>query len=89
MAEELGLAPGEVILDFPVTRAMFQLDLLVDREGQTMRLGEKGIPGLIDLPKLAEQLNRTARVLRLFTFERRRVDSDWLLDRLTVPVEER
>ncbi len=89
VADELGLAPGEVILDFPVTRAMFQLDLLVDREGQTMRLGERGIPGLIDLPKLAEQLNRTARVLRLFTFERRRVDSDWLLDRLTAPVEER
>lgn len=82
VAAELGLAPGEVILDFPVTKAMFQLDVLVDRNGRTVRLGRKGIPGLIDLPKLAEELHRTARVLRLFTFERREVDPEWLLDRL-------
>ena len=82
VAAELGLAPGEVILDFPVTKSMFQLDLLVDRGGETVRLGRKGIPGLIDLPKLAEELERTARVLRLFTFERRDVDSGWLLRRL-------
>ena len=81
VAAELGLAPGEVILDFPVTKAMFQLDVLVDRSGRTVRLGRKGIPGLIDLPKLAEELHRTARVLRLFTFERRDVDPEWLLDR--------
>ena len=82
VAAELGLAPGEVILDFPVTKAMFQLDVLVDRSGRTVRLGKKGISGLIDLPKLAEELHRTARVLRLFTFERREVDPEWLLDRL-------
>ena len=82
IAVELGLAPGEAILDFPVTKAMFQLDFLVDRGGRTVRLGRKGIPGLIDLPKLAEQLHRTARVLRLFTFEPRKVDPEWLLARL-------
>ena len=82
IAAELGLAPGEAILDFPVTKAMFQLDFLVDRGGRTVRLGRKGIPGLIDLPKLAEQLHRTARVLRLFTFEPRQVDPEWLLERL-------
>ena len=38
-----------------------------------IRLGREGIPGLIDLPSLAEELYRTARVLRLFTFERREV----------------
>ncbi|MCY4398382.1 MAG: HD domain-containing protein [Gemmatimonadetes bacterium] len=82
IAAELGLAPGEVILDFPVKKAMFQLDLLVERSGRVLRLGREGIPGLIDLPKLAEELYRTARVLRLFTFERRHVEPDWLLDRL-------
>lgn len=88
VAAELGLAPGEVILDFPVTKSMFQLDLLVDRAGHTVRLGRRGIPGLIDLPKLAEELHRTARVLRLFAFERREVDPDWVLDRLAGdPVE--
>ena len=65
---------------------MFQLDVLVDRGGRTVRMGRKGIPGLIDLPKLAEQLHRTARVLRLFTFERREVDPEWLLDRLAARI---
>ena len=75
LAAELDLEPGEVILDFPVKRAMFQLDVLVDRPGRPVRrLGRKAIPGLIDLPKLAEELYRTARVLRLFTFERRPLD---------------
>lgn len=82
IAAELGLAPGEVILDFPVKKAMFQLDVLVDRGGQVVRLGRDGIPGLIDLPRLAEELYRTARVLRLFTFERREVAPGWLLEKL-------
>ena len=83
IASELGLAPGEVILDFPVKKAMFQLDVLVDRGGQVVRLGREGMPGLIDLPRLAEELYRTARVLRLFTFERREVAPEWLLEKLT------
>ena len=83
LAVELGLEPGEVILDFPVKREMFQLDVLVDRPGRPVRrLGREGIPGLIDLPKLAEELYRTARVLRLFTLERRRLDPKWVLRRL-------
>ncbi|MCY4571625.1 MAG: HD domain-containing protein [Gemmatimonadetes bacterium] len=83
LAAELDLEPGEVILDFPVKTAMFQLEVLVDRPGRPVRrLGREGIPGLIDLPKLAEELYRTARVLRLFTFERRPLDPDWVLKRL-------
>lgn len=82
IAAELGLAPGEVILDFPVKKAMFDLDVLVDRGGVVVRLGREGIPGLIDLPRLAEELYRTARVLRLFTFERREVAPEWLLEKL-------
>ena len=82
IAAELGLAPGEVILDFPVKKAMFQLDVLVDRGGQVVRLGREGIPGLIDLPSLAQELYRTARVLRLFTFKRREVAPEWLLEKL-------
>ncbi len=83
LAAELDLDPGEVILDFPVKTAMFQLDVLVDRPGRPVRrLGREGIPGLIDLPKLAEELYRTARVFRLFTFDRRPLDPDWVLRRL-------
>ena len=83
LAAELGLAPGEVILDFPIKKEMFQLDVLVERPGRPVRrLGREGIPGLIDLPKLAEELYRTARVLRLFTFERRPLEPEWVLERL-------
>ena len=89
IAEELGLAPGEVMLDFPVKRRMFQMDLLLEADGRVVRLGEEGVAGLIDLPRVARELYRTARVLRLYTFERRRVEPEWLLDRLAEPEVER
>ena len=82
IALELGLEPGEAILDFPVKKAMFQLDVLVERGDSVLRLDESGIPGLIDLPRLAHELYRTARVMRLFTFERREATAEWLLARL-------
>ncbi len=84
VAAGLGLAPGEAILDFPVKKAMFQLDVLVERPDGVERVGPDGVPGLIDLPRLARELYRTARVLRLFTFERRRVEPEWLLERVGV-----
>ena len=86
LAAEVGLEPGEVFIDFPANRAMFQLDLLVERHtGQVERLGPNGLPGLIDLPRLAEGLYTTTRVLRVFTFERRTLDRDSVLERITRP----
>ena len=44
LAEELGLESGEVIIDFPVKPAMFQLDLLIERrDGRVQRLGLEGV----------------------------------------------
>ena len=84
LAEEVGLEPGEVVIDFPAKRAMFQLDLLIERRtGQVQRLGLGGLPGLIDLPRLAQELYTTTRVLRVFTFERRSLDRDLVLERIT------
>ena len=75
LARELELEPGEVMIDFPAKRAMFQLDLLVRRRnGEVERLDEQGLPGLVDLPRVARELYRTARVLRAFTLERRTLD---------------
>jgi HD superfamily phosphohydrolase len=86
LAEEVGLEPGEVFIDFPAKQAMFQLNLLVERRhGQVERLGPGGLPGLIDLPRLAEGLYATTRVLRVFTFERRTLDRDRVLERITRP----
>ncbi|MEE8147074.1 MAG: HD domain-containing protein [Longimicrobiales bacterium] len=84
LAAELDLEPGEVFIDFPAKRAMFQLDLLLQRrDGRVERLGLGGLPGVIDLPRLAEELYRTARVLRVFTFERRTLDPELVLERVT------
>ncbi len=77
LAAELDLAPGEVFLDFPTKPKMLGLHLLVRRRGGGVeRLGDEGIPGLIDLPRLATGLYRTTRVLRVFTLERRTVAPD-------------
>ncbi len=82
-AESLDLEPGEVFIDFPAKETMFQLDVLVRRRsGSVQRIGQEGIPGLIDLPSLAHELYRAARVLRVFTLERREIDGDWALAQL-------
>jgi HD superfamily phosphohydrolase len=87
LAAELGLETGEVVIDFPVKPAMFQLDLLVERRGgDIQRLDLEGVEGILDLPKVSRELYTTARVLRVFTFERREVSADQVLDRITRPV---
>ena len=86
LAAELDLEPGEVMIDFPSKPAMFQLDLLVERRGGTVeRLGHGGLPGVIDLPSLARQLHDSARVLRIFTFERRTLEARAFLECLATP----
>jgi HD superfamily phosphohydrolase len=86
LAAQLGLESGEVVIDFPAKPQMFQLDLLVERRGaQVQRLDMAGLEGLLDLPRVAQELYQTARVLRVFTFERRQVSADALLDRITRP----
>jgi hypothetical protein len=73
LARELDLDAGGVFLDFPEKGAMFHLNLLVlRRSGEVMRLGPAGQEGLIGLPSVAEELYRTARVLRMFTWPVRR-----------------
>jgi hypothetical protein len=86
LAAELGLEPGEVVIDFPAKPAMFQLDVLVERrDGLVQRLDMEGLEGLLDLPRVAHELYSTARVLRVFTFERREVSADTVLERITRP----
>jgi uncharacterized protein len=69
LAEELGAPAGGVYLDFPEKPAMFGLDLLLQRRsGEVMRLGPGGRSGIIGLPRIADELYRTARLLRLYTF---------------------
>ena len=67
LARELNLPAGSVFLDYPEKKAMFALDLLVQRRsGEVIRLGPSGRSGLIGLPAISDELYRTARVLRVF-----------------------
>lgn len=66
LAGELGLEAGSVFLDYPSKPLMFDLDLLAERGGEVLRLGPGGRVGLIGLPRVADELYRSARVMRLF-----------------------
>jgi HD superfamily phosphohydrolase len=67
LARRCGLAPGELLVDFPHKTAMLGLDLPVARaDGSIERLTDVGWPGRLDLPRMAEDLVETARRLRVF-----------------------
>jgi HD superfamily phosphohydrolase len=67
LARRAGLRPAELLIDFPHKTAMLGLDLpIARRDGSVQRLTERGWPGVMDLPKMAEDLVETARRLRVF-----------------------
>ncbi|HVB30732.1 MAG TPA: HD domain-containing protein [Gemmatimonadaceae bacterium] len=80
LARELGLAPGELLLDYPVKTQMLGLDIpVLRRDGSVRRLTAQGWAGAIDLPKLSEELYRSARWLRVFTANRAAIAPEPLL----------
>jgi uncharacterized protein len=83
LARELDLAPGEVMIDYPAKERMLDLDLLIQRRnGRVERMRDRGLRGVIDLPLVARELYRTARVLRVFTFQRRSLELSGFLTRI-------
>jgi HD superfamily phosphohydrolase len=67
LARELGMVPGEILLDFPTKPQMLGLDIpVVRREGGVERLTAEGIAGSVSLPTLSEELYSSARRLRVF-----------------------
>ncbi|MDP9178682.1 MAG: HD domain-containing protein [Gemmatimonadota bacterium] len=74
LAAELGVKPGEVLLDFPIKTQMLGLDIpVLRRSGEVERLTGEGWPGTINLPSLSEALYRSARWLRVFVARRTEV----------------
>jgi HD superfamily phosphohydrolase len=72
LSQELGVPRGSVYLDFPEKPAMFGLHLLLRRRsGELIRLGPSGHSGVIGLPRIADELYRSARVLRMYVQGRR------------------
>ena len=68
LAREVDLTPGELLLDFPTRSSMLAVDLpLRTRGGGIERLTDEGRAGKLGLPRVADELYRSARRLRLFT----------------------
>lgn len=80
LALELGLARGELLLDYPAKTQMLGLDIpVLRRDGRVERLAQEGLPGAINLPVLSAQLYRSARSLRVFTARRMEIPAERLL----------
>ena len=68
LAHMLGVAPGELLLDYPAKTEMLGLNLpVLRRNGTVDLLTQHTSSGTINLPKLSEDLYRSARWLRVFT----------------------
>ena len=67
LAIECGLDRGELLLDFPARASMLSVDLpLATRGGRVERLTDEGRAGQLGLPRVADELYRSARRLRVF-----------------------
>jgi len=67
LAREVGLEPGELLLDFPSRHSMLGVDLpLKLRDGTVERLTDEGRAGHLGLPRIAAELYQSARRLRVF-----------------------
>ncbi len=89
LAGQVGLEPGELLLDFPARSSMLGVDLpLRTRSGTIERLTDAGRAGQLGLPRVADELYRTARRLRVFVASTTRRPLDGLLELLTWPAAE-
>jgi uncharacterized protein len=83
LAKEFGLAPGELLLDYPAKTQMLGLDIpVLRRRGKVERLTGEGWIGTINLPSLSEELYKSARWLRVFTAKRTKLEPRRILDAL-------
>jgi uncharacterized protein len=89
LARELGLSAGELLLDYPTKTQMLGLDIpVLRRDGGVRRLTAEGWEGAINLPKLSEELYRSARWLRVFACRPIVVDRDAVVGLATLTADE-
>ncbi|HEX5724004.1 MAG TPA: HD domain-containing protein [Longimicrobiaceae bacterium] len=89
LAADLGLPAGGAFVDYPEKPRMLGLDLLLLRRGGAVqRLTDGGRTGLIDLPRVADELYYTARAFRVFTVERRQLAPGPVLELLALSAPE-
>jgi HD superfamily phosphohydrolase len=83
LAKQFGLAPGELLIDYPAKTQMLGLDIpVLRRNGKVERLTGEGWIGTINLPSLSEELYKSARWLRVFTARRTKLEPRRILDAL-------
>jgi HD superfamily phosphohydrolase len=89
LAQELGLEPGSLFIDYPAKSRLLELDILMlGRAGGVQRLTPAGRAGLIDLPRLGRDLYHAARVMRVFAWPRIELkDPERVLELVTAPEE--
>ena len=89
IAREVGLDPGELLLDFPSRSSMLGVDLpLRLRGGGVDRLTDEGRAGQLGLPRVADELYRSARRLRVFVARSLPRGVEGVVGVLTLPAEE-
>ena len=88
IAAEVGLQPAELLLDFPSRSSMLGVNLpLRTRGGAIERLTDAGRAGHLGLPRVADELYRSARRLRIFVASSPERPLEGVLEVLTWPAE--
>jgi HD superfamily phosphohydrolase len=89
IADQVGLAPANLLIDFPARSAMMGVNLpLRTRSGSIERLTDAGRAGHLGLPRVADELYQSARRLRIFVAMPADRALDGVLDVLTWPAPE-
>jgi uncharacterized protein len=88
-AERVGLPAGGLLLDFPARSSMLGVNLPLRTRGGTIeRLTDAGRAGHLGLPRVADELYRSARRLRIFVSSQPSAPLDGILPLLTCPSDE-
>ncbi|GAB1344929.1 HD domain-containing protein [Gemmatimonas sp.] len=88
-AAELGLPPGAVLLDYPAKTQMLGVDIPMQRrDGRVVHLTAEGWEGALNLPRLSDELYRSARRLRVLTANRAVVPEQQVLRVLRMEASE-
>jgi len=86
LARELGLEAGDVFLDFPAKPNMLALDVpLVKRDGSVTHLAGADATAHLGLPRVARELYRTARRLRVFVLRPVQVPMKAVVELIMLP----
>jgi hypothetical protein len=89
LARELQLPQGAVLLDYPAKTQMLGVDIPMQRrDGRVVQLTADGWEGALNLPRLSDELYRSARRLRVLTANRAPVPSERVLSVLRMDAAE-